>query len=64
MSRYKAMVVLTDEDGMQQIAGADTVFEPSDDMPVRTGLLDLNGTPLYRLPDRRPIGFNLTKARA
>jgi len=28
-----------------------------DDGPVKTGLLDANGTPLYRMPNRIPIGF-------
>lgn len=27
--------------------------------PVRTGLLDANGVPLYRVPERVPLGFDL-----
>lgn len=33
-----------------------TVYE-AEDAPIDTGLLDANGTPLYRLPERRRIGF-------
>lgn len=28
-----------------------------DDEPVNTGLYDANGTPIYRVKDRLPIGF-------
>lgn len=35
-----------------------TVFEPSDE-PEETGLLNAQGDPLYRVPERRPIGFHL-----
>jgi hypothetical protein len=27
--------------------------------PVKTGLLDASGQPLYRMPDALPIGFDL-----
>lgn len=30
-----------------------------DETPVRTGILDASGTPLYRWPDRVPIGFHV-----
>ncbi len=30
-----------------------------DEAPVRTGLLDVSGAPLYRWPDRVPIGFHV-----
>lgn len=33
-----------------------TVYEP-DHAPHRTGLVDANGVPIYRLPERRAIGF-------
>lgn len=36
-----------------------TVHEP-DCQPIRTGLLDANGAPLYRVNDPEPIGFDLT----
>lgn len=29
-----------------------------DDEPVKTGLLDRNGTPLYRVRDRLRLGFH------
>lgn len=36
-----------------------TIYE-AEDAPRDTGLLDANGTPLYRMSDRQPIGFDLT----
>lgn len=50
-------------DDWNETAGADidhsiTVYE-SDAEPVRTGLVDACGTPIYRFPERRPIGFVL-----
>lgn len=33
-----------------------TVYE-RDDEPENTGLVDANGTPLYRMPEKRKIGF-------
>ena len=36
-----------------------TVFE-RDVEPVRTGILDANGTPIYRVEDRAPLGFDMT----
>ena len=33
-----------------------TVIE-ADDTPQKTGLLDVTGTPLYRVKERQPIGF-------
>ncbi len=35
---------------------ADHIFE-HDDSPVRTGLFDVSGNPIYRVSERRPIGF-------
>ncbi len=37
---------------------ADTVYV-HDDEPQKTGLLDQYGRPLYRMPERNPIGFRL-----
>lgn len=34
-----------------------------DPTPIRTGLLDQHGTPLYRMPERVPLGFDLTVRR-
>lgn len=35
-----------------------TVHEPRQDGPTETGLYDMHGNPLMRLPDKpRPIGF-------
>lgn len=39
-----------------------TVFE-AEDGPVETGLLDQNGTPLFRMVERNPIGFCLERPR-
>ena len=63
MSQYKAMLVLTDAFGEQQIAGADTVWEP-DETPVYTGIVSAHGVPVYRIPERRIIGYRLGKVRS
>lgn len=34
-----------------------TVHEPREDEPQKTGLLDQNGTPLYRVRQAEPVGF-------
>lgn len=39
------------------IAAATTVYEADDDSPQETGLLDVTGTPLYRMPDKKRIGY-------
>lgn len=39
-----------------------TVSEAYDD-PIDTGLLNENGTRLYRVPERQPIGFCLERPR-
>ena len=31
----------------------------SESAPIKTGLLDANGTPLYRIQDRVPLGFHI-----
>lgn len=47
------------EEGEYGLGGtADHIFE-SDDSPVRTGLFDASGNPIYRVSERRPIGFAL-----
>lgn len=43
-----------DDDAPQMIA--QVVHETLDD-PVNTGLVDADGTPLYRISEKRPIGF-------
>lgn len=62
MPRYVAMRPRSgyDPDSMEAWDDAHgiTVFDP-DDAPVETGLLDANGNPLYRINDRRPIGFRV-----
>lgn len=30
-----------------------------EDAPIRTGLVDADGNSIYRVPERRPIGFRL-----
>lgn len=40
-----------------------TVFE-ADDEPTDTGLLDSTGAPLYRVHDRKPIGFDTSRVQA
>lgn len=34
-----------------------------DATPVKTGLLDTSGAPLWRIPDNQPIGFSLMAAK-
>ncbi|MGX9145914.1 hypothetical protein [Mesorhizobium sp. 128a] len=36
---------------------AKVVYEPEPRAPVKTGLLDASGTPIYRLEDRQSAGF-------
>jgi hypothetical protein len=36
---------------------ARVVYEPEPRAPVKTGLLDASGTPIYRLEDRQSAGF-------
>lgn len=50
-------VALASVDEWHQPA-AETVYE-TDEMPRKTGLLDQYGRPLYRVPERQPIGFRL-----
>ena len=35
-----------------------TIVEETDD-PIETGLLDRHGNPLYRVRERRPMGFKV-----
>lgn len=39
------------------------VVHDDGDGPVATGLLNAEGVPLYRLPDRVPLGFQAQKPR-
>jgi hypothetical protein len=59
MMRYIAMRTAPksgDWEDQPPIAAATTIYEP-DDAPINTGLLDVNGTPLYRLNDKMKMGF-------
>lgn len=38
------------------VAAATTVYEREEE-PEKTGLLDVNGTPLYRVKDKIKMGF-------
>lgn len=49
-------------DGAQLILG-ETVHE-QDKPPIKTGLLDAKGIPLYRVPDTQPLGFDLRPPRS
>ena len=40
---------------------ADTVYE-AEQKPEKTGLLDQYGTPLYRMPEKKQIGFQIVKS--
>jgi hypothetical protein len=55
---YRAIVTVIDEWGRSQTAGGETVIE-QDLAPVNSGLVNAQGVPLYRMPTRDPIGFDL-----
>lgn len=46
-----------DEDAMWIDQPRSITVHAAHDEPVDTGLLDAAGTPLYRMPDERVIGF-------
>jgi len=46
-----------DEDAGRTLATQ--VHEPDEPRPVKTGLVDQFGHDIYRVPERRPIGFRL-----
>ena len=61
MTRYVALPqapAKSSEDWENQppVAAANTVYE-QDDAPIETGLLDANGTKLYRIRDRLKMGY-------
>jgi hypothetical protein len=49
VSTYRAIFTITDPWGCSQTVGGERVFEPE--------------PPLYRVPEKRTIGFDLRKAR-
>jgi hypothetical protein len=49
---------LADEDGVPTQPVADTVYA-ADNEPVFTGLLNAAGAKLYRMPEPKPVGFDL-----
>jgi hypothetical protein len=38
------------------------IYEPDDDGPVDTGVLDVDGVPIGRVSERNPIGFRLVRS--
>ncbi len=40
---------------LSEVSSREVIVE--DDAPVKTGLLDQTGAPLYRVKDRLPFGF-------
>lgn len=44
-----------DEPNVEDVSTRIVLVE--DDAPIRTGLLDADGVPLYRVRDRFPVGF-------
>jgi hypothetical protein len=57
MTRYVSISgVFVDHTDPEPALTADTVFEP-DDSPQKTGLLDVNGTPIFRVKERATMGF-------
>lgn len=61
MYRYIAAAHFHDPWTGEVSVTADEVVEPADDAPVRTGLFDQHGNPLYRVRDKLPFGFVMTK---
>jgi hypothetical protein len=57
MTRYVSIRgVFVDNSDERPGLTADTVFE-ADDSPQKTGLLDVNGTPIFRVKERATMGF-------
>jgi hypothetical protein len=57
MTRYVSIRgVFVDNSDERPVLTADTVFE-ADDSPQKTGLLDVNGTPIFRVKERATMGF-------
>lgn len=54
MTRYITAAWWEDPNASDYLAK--TVYEP-EPQPVKTGILDKNGTMLYRVEQRDPIGF-------
>jgi hypothetical protein len=48
--------IFVDHTDQEPALTADTVFE-ADDSPQKTGLLDVNGTPIFRVKERATMGF-------
>ena len=55
MRRTRKAYRSEDEDGWQDRPTISVIQD--DDEPAETGLLDANGTPLYRVKDSIPVGF-------
>lgn len=65
MTRYLTRSVWAYDLG-EEVHMHEALVTERDHAPVKTGLLDASGCPLYRMPDVLPIGFDLrphTRAR-
>jgi hypothetical protein len=60
---YRAIFTVMDAWGQGHTAGGEWVYEPEPG-PIKTGLVDSNGTPIYRFPEERRIGFVLKREAA
>jgi hypothetical protein len=64
MPQYRAIpaaiINLPDPWGVHHAAGGETIIE-QDKTPIKTGLVDARGVPLYRVPDSVPFGFQPPK---
>ncbi len=58
--RPRSVIVREDPWDGAQLLGGETVYE-GDDKPVDTGLVNQNGTPLWRVSFMNRIGFDLTR---
>jgi hypothetical protein len=61
MPTYAAIHIQNPRWERDSIPYADQVYEP-EQTPVDTGLVNVSGIPIFRLPEPRlPIGFHITK---
>jgi hypothetical protein len=63
MKRYVTAAYIKHFGVYETAITADSVSE-SDQPPIKTGLLNAQGVPLYRVPDTIPLGFDLSTQKA
>jgi hypothetical protein len=58
MNKYVAIVLLPDAWGQSHMVGGETVYE-QEKCPIKTGIVNTEGVPIYRVPQQNQIGFEL-----